>query len=706
MTLINPFLHQDIAAIIFEFLEPTKMLHLLLCSKQLHHLISTVSPVHHFVTILQCMEKKQPVPELVLPNHFVLQQFIVKQLWYEDRFCDLDVFLGNEKSRSHVVEVITRFLLQHDFCLQVMEWFPFDQVFLFHLSTTPPFQSSSNTMKRLEIWKKLRETLSQSALMMGEGCYLEIMSIIEYFVITEQWISTTGWETLLTKEGKVVNSLELKNPIIWLKDESLLDKILETNPNLALYLNADNVLSTIEIMEKGEQWKRLLQESPQKKLLTMKVFLRVGSTDLLRQLVTEFGLDTTTDMEWIIEAVKSNDAVFEYLPDKWKQNRRVIRHLSPKAKLKYLPQFDEQVKFDKCFILDLARKAKDPKEAVSESIMDIPLFHDVVDYFYKQNDIGFIESMINTICESQRISHTSVLQILPESISTALNKKQWDVVNESHVQFVLQELKKRHIRYNSLPDDFKSRIDVKRIAIENNELYNIADIVKDDPTVMQSVLEHGLGGFMVQCTDWELLLRFLKKDRFNFEYISDSIKDNPEFAMRAMKQGSNVFGHAESLHNNRDLALEAVKFDGTDLGFTSKELRDDIELVREAVKQNILATNCIFEEMKNDREIMMQLLEVNGGVLEYVWTKFYAQSNDDTEYVSDKDSYLKNNLLVMQELLSIALKGNVASVGKLPEKWLKYTDLIMNDNIVRMYYDFYGIEFDAEEIRTTKKQKI
>ncbi len=185
---------------------------------------------------------------------------------------------------------------------------------------------------------------------------------------------------------------------------------------------------------------------------------------------------------------------------------------------------------------------------------------------------------------------------------------------------------------------------------------------------MQSLLELGLEAFMEQCRDWELLLLLIKKDSSNYKYVSKCIRDNPEFAMRAMKQRSSILVYIESLYYNRNIVLEALKLDGLDLSFIPEKLQDDIDIVKEAVKQNIRATDYITEKIKHSKRFMLQLLEVNGGVLDYVWTKFYAQTDDAKD--------VKLNPLLMQYLLCIALKGNVASVGKLPEKWLTHADSI------------------------------
>ncbi len=693
--MIQHLFQQDISAIIFEFLELKDLLHLKLCNKPLKDLINTISPVHHFVNILQSIEKKQPIPKLVLPSNFVLRQSVAEKVCKQ---YTINCFLGCATTWCHVVEVMTRFLLhfhKHDFCLQVMEWFPFDEVLLFHLCTTPPFHSSSNTMKRLAIWKHLRMILSQSALSTEENRFSEVFSKIEYYTVNKNWISATGWDTLLIREGVVVHSLELY-PNVQLNNSTLLDTIIESNPNLLLYLMAKKTVSFRWIVEKDEQWKRLLHQLADKKVLVMKIFLRGCGHELLRQAVSDFGLDTITDEHMVIEAVKINNTVFEHLPTHWKQNKRVILNLSLRSILKYLYQCGSQVRYCKPFLLNLARKV----DASSTSSDVTKWLHSTIAYFLSQRDMNFVTRMIEIVFKSRYIPFSSLLlPTVPKSIlgslSIAWNEENWDANNSLHVQFVLQEMKQGNVTYDMLPITFKNRVDIKRVAIERNDLYCISNLVKDDPILMEAVLQDGLKSFISQCTDQELLLKFIKKKPSCYNFVSEPIKNDPEFTIKVLKQGSHIFDIPKSFHSNKNVMFEAVKLDGTDLSFASNDLKDDIEITKEAVKQNIFAANSVSQRIKNDKESMLQLLEVNGGLLDYIWTKFYVQEDNEEE--------MSCNISMMQQLLSIALKGNVASVRRLPETWMKYADSIMSNDILKLYSNFYELELKNSSMRLEKK---
>ncbi len=74
-----------------------------------------------------------------------------------------------------------------------------------------------------------------------------------------------------------------------------------------------------------------------------------------------------------------------------------------------------------------------------------------------------------------------------------------------------------------------------------------------------------------------------------------------------------ILAELEALKGNREVVLAAVRQDGEVLGFASKELRIDQEMVL-AVEQNTRVTS----ELRQNREVVLAAVEGNGMMLEYV----------------------------------------------------------------------------------------
>ena len=74
---------------------------------------------------------------------------------------------------------------------------------------------------------------------------------------------------------------------------------------------------------------------------------------------------------------------------------------------------------------------------------------------------------------------------------------------------------------------------------------------------------------------------------------------------------------SEELKNDREVVLQVVKQDGGALRYASEELKNDREVVLAAVKQNGWALMYASEELKNDREVVLDVVKRAGYVLKY-----------------------------------------------------------------------------------------
>lgn len=68
---------------------------------------------------------------------------------------------------------------------------------------------------------------------------------------------------------------------------------------------------------------------------------------------------------------------------------------------------------------------------------------------------------------------------------------------------------------------------------------------------------------------------------------------------------------SEKLRNDKDVVLEAVKQDGRALRFASENLRNDKDVVLEAIKQDEWALQFASEELRNDKDV-----QIAAGIIE------------------------------------------------------------------------------------------
>ena len=122
---------------------------------------------------------------------------------------------------------------------------------------------------------------------------------------------------------------------------------------------------------------------------------------------------------------------------------------------------------------------------------------------------------------------------------------------------------------------------------------------------------------------------FEKKEYFGFfiknhgyvwiiQHASNQLKNDKEVVLEAVKQDNSVLKYvSERLKNEKEVVLEAVKQDGCVLQYLSERLKNDKEVVLEAVKQQGYALKYTSERLKNDKEVVLEAINQNVFALKY-----------------------------------------------------------------------------------------
>jgi len=98
-----------------------------------------------------------------------------------------------------------------------------------------------------------------------------------------------------------------------------------------------------------------------------------------------------------------------------------------------------------------------------------------------------------------------------------------------------------------------------------------------------------------------------------------NLKNDREIVLEAVKQKGTVLEHAsEELKNDREIVLEAVKKSGEALQYASEALKNDREIVLEAVKQYAGAYNHASGELKTKKYFILGALKVNADVFNHI----------------------------------------------------------------------------------------
>ena len=182
----------------------------------------------------------------------------------------------------------------------------------------------------------------------------------------------------------------------------------------------------------------------------------------------------------------------------------------------------------------------------------------------------------------------------------------------------------------------------------------------------------------------EIVLSMIEKDVDNLKFVSDRLKNDNDFIVKALKintssenflkenlinnKDKNVllarsyvsfFELGEEQKNDKDLALKVLSNNGHQLKYyTSEEIKSDKNIVLNAIKNNPIAFKWASNKLKNDKNIALVAMK-RGMNLKYASDKLKddfdvvmtaVKSNYNAlEYASDR---LKNNKEILQEIES------------------------------------------------------
>ena len=72
---------------------------------------------------------------------------------------------------------------------------------------------------------------------------------------------------------------------------------------------------------------------------------------------------------------------------------------------------------------------------------------------------------------------------------------------------------------------------------------------------------------------------------------------------------------SDELKNNKEFALKAIEEDSSNINYISNELKRDKEIILKAVAKNADSIEYVSEELKNDKEFMKQLKKINNNII-------------------------------------------------------------------------------------------
>lgn len=138
--------------------------------------------------------------------------------------------------------------------------------------------------------------------------------------------------------------------------------------------------------------------------------------------------------------------------------------------------------------------------------------------------------------------------------------------------------------------------------------------------------------------DYDFVMAKVKENGRNLYYASEELKNNKNVIMQALSANYNAYNCLEfasyELRNDRDVILKAVQLYGDNLEFASDRLKNDKHIVIEAINHsaNGCALRYASDEVRNDKKMVLDIMNEkrNSDILSYA----SDQLRDDKQFVS------------------------------------------------------------------------
>jgi hypothetical protein len=162
---------------------------------------------------------------------------------------------------------------------------------------------------------------------------------------------------------------------------------------------------------------------------------------------------------------------------------------------------------------------------------------------------------------------------------------------------------------------------------------------------------------------------------------------------------------SKKLRNDKEIVLEAVKKNGLMLKFASNELRNDKEIILAAIKNHAYAFEYASEELRDNKEFLLYIIKNN--ILHYAFEELRINKEIILNKIKNNNNNL-NNIIEIKELdnyNAIILENNIRNIT-----FLEYaSDKLKNDREIILEVvkrTGWALKFASNELRFIKKIKF
>ena len=261
---------------------------------------------------------------------------------------------------------------------------------------------------------------------------------------------------------------------------------------------------------------------------------------------------------------------------------------------------------------------------------------------------------------------------------------------------------------NYIPAEYKSDKEFMKFYIKING-YNIrfaSEELKNDEELVNLAISSDFGNVLQYLPDVykdneELVLLILNKYPKCFEYISTRLQNKKEIIMLCIEKlksckynNNNILQLINNTNkNDKEIVLLLVSMNGNDIQYVSNTLALDKDIVHAAIRNDPTAYKYIHESFFNNKEFILLCLNnnniISNGYDKNYYEDFLEDLND--EFKDDKD-------IVIASIRKCCKNINYCS------KRLRNDKQVILTAIDNCYYDFYDNITDKDKFDYIKKR--
>lgn len=283
----------------------------------------------------------------------------------------------------------------------------------------------------------------------------------------------------------------------------------------------------------------------------------------------------------------------------------------------------------------------------------------------KRNGLNLKHVASIELLKSKKIVIPAILN-KPEAIEFA----DFDLQENKTILLVLEQ-KMQNLKENYHEPYLRDREGVLKIVGDYGEIleYCIKDLQNDKEVVLKATEQSCfclLYASKQLMSDKEFVLELMKINPYSFNYISSNLKEDKQFILHLLSKGYKIYSiiHSDHLRSDKEITIQAVKYDKFALECAPRSLRMDKDVVMTSVTYFPKTIAYASDDLKGDYDIVMKCLENDWETIKYLsYPKFDVTSPKFKKILFEilkKDptplDYLNPNIwCIDSELVSFAL---------------------------------------------------